>query len=224
MNYLQLCQRLRQEVGASGSDATTVGATGEWLRLCTWIAQAWSEIQLVNPDWNWMRTEASFATIANQAEYPYASAPLSLTNFSRWIDNSFRIYKDSQGDEHALIPMDYADFYDTYLISTYETTYSYPSVITVSPTDSLILALPPDDIYTVSGEYIQDVSELSADTDTPGLPSRYHMLIVYRAMQDYGVYEAASEVLQRGAARYAEMYNRLEFDEMPDVSVDRGFC
>lgn len=225
MNYLQLCQRLRMEsIGDSGNETTVVDATGEWYRLCTWINQAWIEIQQDRADWNWMRGEASFNTIANQAEYPYVSSPISVTNFSRWIGDSFRIYKDTQGDEHSLQYMAYADFRDAYLISTYETTYSYPSVITVSPTDSLILALPPDDVYTVSGEYIKDVTELSVDADIPDLPSRYHMLIVYRAMQDYGVYESAPEVLQRGVALYEKMLNKLIFDETPEVTIDRGFC
>lgn len=224
MNYLQLCQRLRMEVGASGSDSTVVDASGEWLRLCTWINQAWIEIQQERTDWNWMRGEVSFNTIAEQAEYSYGSSPISLTNFSRWVNDSFRIYLDTQGDEHPLQYMTYAEFRATYLISTYETTYSYPSIITVSPTDSLILALPPNDIYTVSGEYFKNVTELSANTDTPSMPDQYHMLIVYRAMQDYGVSEAAPEVLQKGNARYQQMFNRLVFDETPEVTIDRGFC
>lgn len=224
MNYLQLCQRLRLEVGASGNDSTVVDASGEWLRLCTWINQAWVEIQQERDDWNWMRGESSFNTIAEQAEYPYASSPISLTSFSRWVNDSFRIYKDTQSDEHQLQHMAYADFRERYLISTYETTYSYPHVITISPTDSLILALPPDDVYTVSGEYIKNVTELSANTDTPSLPSQYHMLIVYQAMEDHGFFETASEVLQRSYKRYQKMLNKLIFDETPEVTIDRGFC
>lgn len=222
MNYLQLCQRLRSEVGISGADATVTGATGEWLRVTNWIKQAWNEIQVLHDNWNFMRGTVSFATVAEQAEYPYASSPLSLTDFGRWRDDSFRIYKDSVGDEHYLHYLDYNEFRDRYLISTYQTTYAYPSVITVSPSDSLILALPPEAIYTVSGEYFKDITELSSDSDTPSMPSRYHMMIVYRAMMDYALYEAASEAAQRSAQRYQEMKFRLECDELPDVTFDRS--
>lgn len=224
MNYLQLCQRLRLEVGASGNDSTVVSASGEWLRLCTWVNQSWIEIQQLYPDWDWMRVEKTFSTIANQAEYDYDAAPLSLTDFARWLDGSFRIYYNDVGDEHLLQQMDYRAFRDEYLISTHKTTYSYPSVITVSPSDSLILALPPNDVYTVTGVYYKTPSELTSNTDTPDMPERYHMLIVYRAMQEYGMYEAAQEVIQRGASRYSEMLNKLMNDELPDISVDRGFC
>ena len=222
MNYLQLCQRVRQEVGASGDDSTVVGATGEWKRLCDWVNQAWMEIQQYHPEWNWLRKEVTFNTIANQAEYPYASAPLLLSNFSRWRDGSFRIYFNDVGDEHLLQQLEYRNFRDAYLISTFKTTYSYPSVITISPSDSLILALPPDGIYTISGVYYKAPTEFSGNTDEPDIPSRYHMLIVYRAMQEYGFYEAAQEVIQRAAARYNEMLQNLLIDETPDISIDRG--
>ncbi|MCP5244878.1 MAG: hypothetical protein H6937_02460 [Burkholderiales bacterium] len=224
MNFLQLCQRLRQEVDASGNDSTVVGATGEWKRLCDWINQSWIEIQQGQKEWNWMRTEVSFNTIANQAEYPYASAPISLTDFARWRDGSFRIYYNDVGDEHMLEYMDYRTFRDLYLISTHKTAYSYPSVITVSPSDSIILALPPDDIYTVTGVYYKKPTELSANTDEPGMPEQYHMLIVYRAMQEYGFYESAQEVTQRSTIRYNDMLQNLVIDETPDIVVDRGFA
>lgn len=218
MNYLQLCQRLRSEAGISGADATVTGASGEWLRVTNWIKQAWNEIQLLHDNWNFMHASVSFDTVAEQSTYAYDAAPISLTDFARWKEGSFRIYKDSVGDEHILDWWDYRDFYNTFLISTYKTTYAYPSTITSSPSDSLILALPPDGVYTVSGEYYKDVTELSSDSDTPSMPSRYHMMIVYRAMMDYALYEAASEAAQRAEKRYNEMKYRLECDELPDFS------
>lgn len=223
MNYLQLCQRLRQEVGASGTDSTVIGATGEWKRLCDWVNQAWVEIQQHHPEWNWMREEVTFNTIANQAEYPYESAPLSLSDFARWRDDSFRIYLNDVGDEHLLQQMPYRDFRDVYLISTFKTTYSYPSVIAISPSDSLILALPPDQVYTVTGVYYKSPTEFTADANVPDIPSRSHMLIVYRAMQEYGFFESAPEVIQRASARYEQMLQTLLIDETPEITVDRSF-
>lgn len=224
MNFLQLAQRLQQEVDTSGNDSTVVGAAGEWKRICDWISQSYLEIQQNQKNWNWMRAEISFNTIANQAEYPFASAPLSLTDFARWRDESFRIYYNDVGDEHLLEQMDYRAFRDAYLISTHRTSYSYPSVITVSPSDSLILALPPNDIYTVTGVYYKKPVELLLDTDEPDIPEQYHMLIVYRAMQEYGFYEAAPEVIQRSTARYSEMLQNLILDETPDIVINRSFC
>lgn len=224
MTFLELCKKLRQEAASSGNDSTVVDAANEWGRLRDWINQAWIDLQLMRDDWNWMRAEVSFNTVAEQAEYAYASSPISLTNFRRWNNDSFRIYLDSVGDEHRLQYMPYRDFRNEYLISTFQTTYAYPSVITVSPTDSLILALPPDNEYTVTGEYYKRPTELDADDDEPSFPSYFHMLIVYRAMQSSGYYEAADEVLSRANIRYEEMMTWLINDETPDIIVDRGFC
>ena len=94
----------------------------------------------------------------------------------------------------------------------------------MSPIDSLILALPPDDIYTVTGVYYKKPTELSANDDMPDMPEQYHMLIVYRAMQEYGFYESAQEVIQRGTIRYNDMLQNLVIDETPDIVVDRGFA
>lgn len=220
--YLQLCQRLRQEGGISGSDATVVSAAGEWKRLCDWISQAYIEIQEDRPNWEWMRATKSFATIANQAEYAYASAPISITSFSRWRDNSFRIYSTNVGDEHQLTQMAYDDFRELYRIGNDTISYAYPSVISVSPTKSLFLALPPDAVYTVTGEYYAAPTILAADADTPAMPARFHLAIVYKAMMYLGGYEAASEIYQRGEKGYREMYGRLMDDQLPMVQIARG--
>lgn len=221
--YINLCKKLRQEVGASGSDTTTVSATGEWKRLCDWVAQAWDEIQMAQPGWLWLRTSKTFNTVAEQGEYAYASAPISLTNFASWRNGSFRLYKDSTDDEQFLSQWHYNDFRDEYLYGSNRTTYSRPTEITVSPTNSLILGSPPDDIYTVVAEYYKAPTTLSADADEPAMPARFHMLIVYRAMMYYGLYESAQEVIARADRMYINMYDQLMADQLDPVTVHRGF-
>jgi hypothetical protein len=221
--YIDLCKRLRQEVGASGSDSTVVGASGEWKRICDWIAISWNEIQKKHPIWEWMRANKSFNTIANQGEYAYASSPLSLTDFASWRNNSFRLYKDSTDDEQFLDHWSYNDFRDEYLLGSNRTTYSRPIVVAVSPSKSLLLGSPPDDVYTVVAEYYKTPTTLSADADEPGMPERFHEAIVYRAMIHYGMYEAAQEVVARGERFYREYMEELEFDQLPPVTVDRSF-
>ncbi|MCP5246157.1 MAG: hypothetical protein H6937_09490 [Burkholderiales bacterium] len=224
MNKLELCQRWRQETGVSGDESTTADATGMWKRGIGYIEQAYQDIQLEREDWNFMRGEKSFNTIQDQNEYPYASAPISLTDLARWKEDSFRIYYQSVGDEHPLQYMNYDEFRHEYLYGTFPTTPSYPTVITVSPSDSLILALPPDGVYTVTGEYFKTVSKLDDDTDIPVFPERFHMLIVYRAMIKYGLWVPAPEIVSYAKAEYDAMFEKMESDETPDITVDRNFA
>lgn len=222
MNFLELCSRLGTESGVSGSISTVTGVTGEWSRIVNWIQQAWVEIQEENPEWNWMRKPVSFDTIANQSTYTPTSAPISLTDFASWREDSFRIYLTSAGvGTEWLLPFrDYNSFRDYWLLSSRKITYARPTEITVAPNKDLILGLAPDSIYTVSGEYYKQPVILSADADTPDMPSRFHMAIVYRAMMFYGGYESASDAYSRGESQYKAMMNNIRYDQMP--SITRG--
>lgn len=217
MNYLSICQRLRSECGVSGSNATVVGATGEWGRLCAWVAQSYQEIQERHPDWQWMRKDVSFNTIANQQTYLPASAPISLTDFAAWKMDSFRLYLTSAGvnNETFLIPEEYTAFRDSYVLGARRNTYARPISITQAPSKALMFGLTPNDIYTVNGEYYKTPMVLSVDADIPDMPDRFHMLIVYRAMIHYGMFEAAGEVIARGREMEKSMMYSLEQDQLP---------
>lgn len=223
MNLLQLAQRLRLEVGASGSDSTVTGATGEWLRLVTWTNAAWEDIQRRHTNWKWKRQSISFSSVASQGEYAYASSPLSITSFASWDVTRFRVYQNSVNNENFMEYLPYDYFIDTYRIGTTRTAEGYPNVITVSPTNSLLLSLiPPDTSYTISGVYYKNVTTLSADSDTPDMPDRFHMAIVYLAMQYYAMWESAPEVLARGKSMFDRMILQLEEDQLPPVTIDRS--
>lgn len=225
MNRLELAQQLRRDSGISGEESTTIGATsGEWSDVVNWVDRAWRDIQNEHTNWQWMRATASFSTIAGQAEYPYASAPLSLSNFASWLPGTFRIYKNTIDNELILQQLDYRHFRDIYILGTTRATYGYPSAITVSPTKSLILALPPEDTsYTVLGDYQKTPTAMSLDTDSPDMPERFHMAIVYRGMMFAGFKESASELIQLGVTEYKKLIESLEFDQLPNVTIDRSF-
>lgn len=228
MNLLQLVNRTVMESGVTGtsfSNTTVQGATGELLRFTTWVNQAWQDLQNEHDgNWNWMRSDFSFNTIAQQAEYPYASALLSLTNFASWDKDTFRIYKTSIGNETYLSHLEYRNFRDQFLIGSLRTSYSYPSRFTISPTQSIILALPPDDTsYVISGQYQTVPSTLSVDADTPEMPTRFHMLIVWGALIAGGWYENAPEMLARGTKEYKKLKAGLEHNQLPAIAINRGF-
>jgi hypothetical protein len=228
MNLLQLVNRAVMESGVTGtsfSNTTVQGATGELLRFTTWINQAYQDLQNEHDGaWNWMRSDFSFTTVTQQADYPYASAPLSLTNFGSWDTDTFRIYKTTIATENYLPFLEYRYFRDQFLLGSLRTSYSQPSVFTVSPTQSITLGLPPDDTsYVISGQYQITPTTLSADTDTPAMPTRFHMLIVWGALIAGGWYENAPEMLARGTKEYKKLKAALEKNQLPAISVDRGF-
>jgi hypothetical protein len=99
---------------------------------------------------------------------------------------------------------------DGYMLGAMRGVRTRPVVIAIGPDQSLNLGPPPNGNYTVTGDYFVAPSMMVADTDIPvGLPSRFHMLIVYRTMMKYAGYESAPEVYQRGSQENAGMYAQL---------------
>jgi len=218
MNFLSLCQALRIEAGVSGTDNTVVNASGEWGSLVHWVSQAWRDIQLKHDNWNFMRATATFTTVADQMEYAYGGAEIALTDFSRWRKNSFRIYSTSVADEHFLDHMDYERFRDTFIFGSYQNTSAYPSAIAVTPSDSLVLGLRPDTTYTVTGEYFKNVETMTVDADEPDMPERFHMAIVWKALERYGRFEESSVIMKMAEHELNRIMFALEGDELPRIT------
>lgn len=94
MNYLQLVNRVRQNCGVSGADyVTTIGLTGEGLRLCNWVNEAWLDIQAMRTDWEWLRKSVSFPTVTNKSTYTLAQIGNS-SDFSFWARDTWRNYSN----------------------------------------------------------------------------------------------------------------------------------
>lgn len=67
MNYLDLCKRVSQEAGYSGSGPSKVtGQTGEMQRVVSWVQDAWIELQQQQKYWRFMLS--SFDVTMNQGE------------------------------------------------------------------------------------------------------------------------------------------------------------
>ena len=219
--YLQLVQDLGREVGASGILLTVTNATGEYARLVAWIKQAWTEIQEVNPDYLWQRKSIDFETVAGQGRYYPPEFTVPVTDFENWRNGSFRVYLNTVDNENLMSQLPYDTFRDTYLYGSSRTTQGYPTVVTVAPDKSLQVALIPDRVYHIVADYYTLPQELTLDTDVPLMPSRFHMAIVYKAMQWYGSYENAPEVVMRGIDGYTRLMSNLIYDQTQSVTVAR---
>jgi hypothetical protein len=91
MNFLQIVNRVRQNVGVSGADLTTVtGLTGESARIANWVNESWLDMQAMRQDWQWLRNAIAFPTVAGQAAY--TPAQIGASDFGLWARDSFRNY------------------------------------------------------------------------------------------------------------------------------------
>jgi len=224
MNYLQLVQRLSSEVGASGTGPSSVVAqTGANLRLVNWINTAWLEIQGLHNTWNWMRKKFQWETVAGTGDYLPGAVTNTLTSelmtdLRYWYKDTFRAQKKSIGiqDEQWLVEWEYYVFRNTYRFNLQM--QGRPVVFGENPQGkAILLGQIPDDVYIISGEYQQKAWDLTANDDEPDFPDAYHLMIVYKAMLYYGLFEAAGEVIQRAQSQYQALLTQLEHEQLQEV-------
>jgi hypothetical protein len=218
MNLLQLTNQTRVECGVSGPTLSSVqNLTGESARILAWVQQAWIDVQTSKEDWLFLRETFEFNTVASQWEYTAANA--GLTDFGNWKRDSFRAssVNNLYRDEQLLNYMDWTTYRNLYRYANMRNTLARPVVVSITPNKDLAFGSTPDQIYTINGEYYTQPVSLSADTDIPGIPARFHMIIVYRAMMYYAGYESAPEVLSRGDYEYRRLYSRMEIDQLPTI-------
>jgi hypothetical protein len=227
--YLSLCQDTRRECRVAGTGPSTVVAqVGRLGDIVAWVAQCYTEIQEAKY-WNWLRSTFTVNTVANDDTYAYGDCTDSrlsatISRFSKWwLDNrgypNVTIYLTSAGvgSESYLIPIEWDAFRDRYRRGTQ--TAGQPIHITMDPQNNLVLGPKPDAIYTLNGEYQMSPQTLAADADVPEMPSRFHSLIMYRAMEKYGASNNATEVFNRGGYEGTRKMISLERDQLPGVTT-----
>jgi hypothetical protein len=219
MTFLQICQRLRQEAGVSGTGpASVLSQTGEMKRIVDWVNTAWEDIQLSRTNWNWMRADFSFDTTLDDYDYTAAEAGIT-TRFSQWDTDTIKSFRTSVGvsNEFELGELLYSRYRSIYLVGPQPS--GTPICFSLAPDRKLLLGPKPDGVFTVSGQYWKTPQVLAVDADEPEMPAEFHMLIVWKALEMYGYYEAASECVGRGQ-KYGNRYmNRLELNQLPDVMM-----
>jgi hypothetical protein len=218
MTRLQLCRRLRQEAGISGTGpTTTISQTGEMGKVVDWIDSAYQDIQNLHADWDFLRSDLSFETIATISEYPKTA--ISATEQGEWIDDSFRSYLTSAGvaGEQFMTRVPWKRFRDVYLLGSLRSTTGQPLFITQQPDTSLLMWPIPDAIYTINGEYFQRPQTMTADSTNPLIPAKYQMIIVWRALMYYAGSAGAPELYAVGQREYKRLLNQLEAHQLPEI-------
>ena len=222
MNFLLLCQRLRQEAGLTGSGpTTTVGQTGISKQVVDWINSAYIDVLSQHSNWQFMQESFSFETVASQREYSVAET--GLTDLEKWkVDDygSFRVYLTSSGvaNEQYMYPILWDDYRQMYLYGATRTAEGLPSYFSIQPDNGINFYLVPDAAYTITGEYFKTPTELSGNTDIPIIPTQFHMIIVWRALMFYAGFDAANEKYAMGKNEYNKLLMRLEIDRLPKMT------
>lgn len=214
MNYLQLVQRLHRESGRSTAAPTTVvGANERHARMFDWVADAWRDLQ-IEREWRWMRNTLDVALTAGQQTY--TGTELGATRFRRWRldDDTYNPWLYVDGSINSLWPVQFVqldEFRSVYVYRTWGD--ATPIAWTFDESNRLLVAPSPALAYKLRIEYWKSPSELAADDDTPDMPEEFHLLLMWRALQEVAKFDAAPEVLARAEKNYGGLMHRLLLDQ-----------
>lgn len=233
--FLELCQQTAREVGIAGSGPlTTVNQEGELADVVRWVRDSWTEIQNRNGGhWRFLRHGFTLTTAAGDDTYAYSDAidtttGLAIDRFSEWrfADRTFppTIYLQASGTgtQNWLIFAQWEPFSQIYRISTQVD--SYPAHITINPQDDIVFGPQPNDIYVTTGEYWRSAQQLTADSDIPEMPVQFHKLIVWYAIENYGYYESAQEVISRAQKKSRSYMRQLERNQFERFGKARALA
>lgn len=235
MNFLQLCQRTRQECGIAGTGPTAVtGQTGELKRVVDWVAEAYKRIcakQMGN--WKFLRSEFSVNTVADTEAYlPTACTDsvigqlighATVGKFRRWCvgpHDSFWIYLQSAGvgTRQPFYETAYPIFRQRYQMQVPSS--AQPADLSIRLRDSALLLGPkPNAVYVIEGEYYRVAPALTADADEPLIPEDFQMLIVWLAKRLYAGFEETGGVYVDSDNNYRSLYNELLMDQLPKLGT-----
>lgn len=208
-DFLTLCQEFRIKAGIAGTGpAAVTGQSGEYLRLITWIKNAWLNLQNEQYDWKWMwRDDGSITVLTNTDTY-------SLTGVKKIHRQTFTIYQTSLGvsDRSKLKYMGWAEFKRKF-VDTVATGTDRPSFFTQKPNGDIMFYPKPNADFTVEHEYQKSPQILAGNTDTPELPVEYHEIIQFKALIDHGGFEETSDVYRFASEQYAYMFDMLLWNE-----------
>ena len=90
-----------------------------------------------------------------------------------------------------------------------------PDSVVILPDLSLRLQSPPDDVYSLTGDYWKRPAKMTANGDTSPIPEEYERIIVARAKIMYAESEGAPEVLASAQIEFDDLLDKLEAKYLP---------
>lgn len=212
MNFLQICKRVRQEVGVSGDGPSNVaGQTGMYKKIVDWVLSAHEEVQLRHN--NWRFDWGTVVTPLTQGVEFYQPSDVWSLPVRNWDWESMYVYPTAEGVQARtwLSRLDYNTYRQTRLPSV----EGRPIYVAQAPSKELGFYPLPQAGLTFVGDYYMPPEVMVNNTDIPRMPDEYQMAIVWRAV----MFWCASE---ENPALYAvanQLYNNLIM-KMESTEID----
>lgn len=214
--FLELAQATRAISGMQGTGPTTVSnAQGIEAVIVRFVRDAYVDIQNLREDFKFLEGSQQFSTQINTDTYAYLSIFGTPTpSIKKYNYDSF-IITDSSGMKSY---MQYVDRDQLEAFYLNESGTDIPQYFTEDPsTGSLTLKPTSNGTYTVNFRYQKNPEILTIDSQIPLLPSAFHNLITYKAVEKLSVYLGSPQIYKAYAVEAAKMAAQLMRSELPKM-------
>lgn len=217
MNFLALAQRASFEAGLQGPGPSAVTAQVNINQhFIDWTRQAWIDIQRAR-DWSFMKKKAVFNTVIGDNEYSLSD--IAVTDFRKWLDlKGQQKIGETVADESPLVWYTFEEFESIYGLGTPSTTR--PTIVTWSDDSLITFNTLPDKVYSVTLPYIKAPQVFAESTDVPtGLDEDLHMIIVWKTLEAYALFDQSPDVMARYQSHYPPMFTRMRELYLPKTRI-----
>jgi len=221
MNYLQICQRINQECGLSGSGPAAVTAqAGMSAKVVNWANSAWQEIQTSRTDWKWRRSSATKTLVNGEFSYSIED-DFGISDCDSIFRDSVRLYGPTEtiANRTKVMETSYQDWIDSYEQNVAAT--GRPTLYAITPADEMNFSVTPDGAYTLLFDYLRTAQVLASNTDEPLMPAQYHMAIVWRAVMMYGAHDE-SPLYQTAYTEYKKLLRSMTASQVMSIVMAGG--
>lgn len=217
--FLELCQTTRVECGIAGNASgntpiTTSAQVGELLRVVNWVKQAYEDIQLKHPNWDFLRKTGQFTVTPGIAVY----APSIISDLADWKADSLRVYLTSVQDEQWLPQRPWDLLRDSRLFGANALVQGRPIEFARMPDRSIRVWPTPDQAYIITGEYFSKPNSFSNDGDSPVF-DRHHIAIVWNAVMRYAAWTGEPSLYAQAQKEYNRLIDKLEYLYTPRLTM-----
>lgn len=209
MNYLELINSVLREVNEV--ELTAIGsARGIQTSVKDFINKSQRDIINSEVEWPFTVTSGSITTTAGTSEY---SKPAT----AKTIDfDSFTVQESASTSERTLRYLSFEEYIERY--NERDTNPSgdsraLPEYVYLTPDDKIGFSPVPDlSTYTVRYYYYSTHTDMSAATDTPTIPERFHDVIVNRARYYTHMLRSDTQFSQLALRDYEQGLNRMRVE------------
>lgn len=157
------------------------------------------------------------------------SADGQLTDISKPLEETFMIGttggstiqdNDEQLGLEPLVFVDWSKWQDS--LNGWAGGRGKPRFITRAPDGDYEVWPRPDRQYVLNFTYTSTDGTMTLHNDIPNIPTRYHPLIMWMAVEKAGMYERSQQIVARAQKEIKFYRERMETDHMPRLSFGRS--